>query len=72
MTIAQKRLAKAREFPWGTIIDMHYNLEPIWKRHPEFLVLYISTDDVSKYSPSDIVDKVLQVRTKSVKLLFQY
>ena len=29
MTIAQKRLAKAREFPWGTIIDMQYNLEPI-------------------------------------------
>ena len=38
---------------------MYDDLKPILKRHPEFLILHIGTNDTSKYTSNEIVDKAL-------------
>ena len=60
--LSQKRLVKVRQFPGATITDMYDHLKPILKRHPEFLILHIGTNDTSKYMPIEIVDKVLALK----------
>ena len=41
---------------------MYNYLKPILKRHPEFLILHIGTNDTSKYTPNEIVDRVLALK----------
>ena len=41
---------------------MYDHLKPILKRHPEFLILHIGTNDASKYTPNEIVDVVLALK----------
>ena len=41
---------------------MYDHLKPILKRHPEFLILHIGTNDTSKYTPNEIADKVLALK----------
>ena len=53
---------KVRQFPGATITDVHDHLKPIIKRRPEFFVLHIHTNDTSKYTPNEIVDKVLALK----------
>ena len=58
----QKRLVKVRQFLEATITDMYDHLKPILKRLPEFLILHIGTNVTSKYTPGEIVDKVLALK----------
>ena len=63
--LSQKRLVKVRQFLGVTITDMYDHLKPqkpILKRHSEFLFLHIGTNDALKYTPNEIVDKVLALR----------
>ena len=53
---------KVRQFLGATITDMYDHLKPILKRHPEFLILHIGTNDTSKYTPNEIVDIVLALK----------
>ena len=46
----------------ATITDMYDHLKPILKRLPEFLILHIGTNVTSKYTPGEIVDKVLALK----------
>ena len=48
--------------PGAKITDMYDHLKPILKRHPEFLILHIGTNDISKYMPNEIVHKVLALK----------
>ena len=41
---------------------MYDHLKPILKWHPEFLILHTGTNDTSKYTPNEIVDKVLALK----------
>ena len=41
---------------------MYDHLKPISKRHPEFLISHIGTNGSSKYTPNEIVDKVLALK----------
>ena len=57
--LSQKWLVKVRQFPGATITDICDHLKSVLKRHPEFFVLHIGTNDTSKYMPNEIVDRVL-------------
>ena len=41
---------------------MYDHLKLILKRNPEFFILYIGTNDTSKYTPNEIVNKVLALK----------
>ena len=53
---------KVRQFSGAAITDMYDHLKPILKRHPKFLILHTGTNDTSKYTPNEIVDKVLALK----------
>ena len=55
----QKRLVKVKQFSGATITDMYDHLKSLLKKHPEFLILHIGTNDTSKYTPNEIEDKLL-------------
>ena len=38
------------------------HLKPVLKSNSEFLILYIGSDNISKYTPNEIVDKVLALK----------
>ena len=57
--LSQKRLMRARQFRGATITDMYDHWKSILKRHSEFLILHMGTNDTWKYKPNEIVDKVL-------------
>ena len=48
---------KVRQFLGAAITDMYDHLKTILKRNPEFLILHIGTNDTSKYTPNEIVDR---------------
>ena len=54
---SQKQLVKVSQFPEAAITDMYDHLKTILKRNPEFLILHIDTNDTSKYTPNEIVDR---------------
>ena len=60
--LSQKQLVKVRQFSGAAITDMYDHLKPILKRHPKFLILHTGTNDTSKYTPNEIVDKVLALK----------
>ena len=54
---------------------MYDHSKPILKRHPEFPILRIGTNDTSKCMPNEIVDKVLaikKIRCKSEQKMQSY
>ena len=59
---SQKRLVKVRQFLGAAITDMYDHLKTILKRNPEFLILHIGTNDTSKYTPNEIVDRGFALR----------
>ena len=46
---------------------MYDHLKPILKRHPEVLILHIGNNDSSKYTPNEIINKVLALNRFVVK-----
>ena len=41
---------------------MYDHLKPILNRYPEFLVFHIATNDTSKYTPNEIINKMLVLK----------
>ena len=41
---------------------MYDHLKPILKRHPEFLILHIGTNDTSEYNPKEIIVRVVALK----------
>ena len=44
--------------------DMHDNIKPILRHKPEYIILHVGTNDTLKLSPNEILDKILQLKTK--------
>ena len=53
---------KVKQLTGAIITHIYDHLKPILKRHPEFINLHISTNDNSKYTPNEIVNKVLALK----------
>ena len=50
----QKLLVEVGQLSGAT--EMYEKLKSIFKQTPEFLIVHISTNDTSKYTPNKIVD----------------
>ena len=44
--------------------DMHDNIKPILRHKPEYIILHVGTNDTLKLSPNEILDKILELKTK--------
>jgi hypothetical protein len=64
----EKRLSKngknvkVRCFSGSTIADMYYYLYPLLRKHPEYLVLHVGTNDCVTHTSDRVLDDLLQLK----------
>ena len=61
--MSTKRVVKVRKFPGSTISDMYHHLVPLLEKNPDYLILHVGTNDVLSYEGTEIVDKLLQLKS---------
>ena len=66
---SSKRLIKVRSLPGATCSDMYHYLVPILERKPDHVILHLGTNDVAHYEGTDIVDKLLELKSFIVEQL---
>ena len=62
-----KHNVKVRSFRGGTIEDMEDNIKPILKREPNYIILHLGTNNATNSTARDILDKLLQLKSKILK-----
>ena len=67
--MSSKRLIKVRSFPGASCSDMYHYLVPILERNPDHLILHVRTNDVAHYERTEIVDKLLELKSFIVEKL---
>ena len=67
--ISSKRLLKVRSFPGATCSDMYYYLVPILDKKLDHVILYVGTNYVAHYEGTEIVDKLLELKSFIVEQL---
>ena len=68
--MSSKRLIKVRSFPGAaTCSHMYYYLVPILKRKLEHVILHVGTNGVANYEGTEIVDKLLELKSFISELL---
>ena len=61
--MSSKRVVKVRKFPGATNSDMYHYLIPLLEKKPDHLILHIGANDVLNYEGTEIVDKILQLKS---------
>ena len=68
--MSSKRLIKVRSFPGAaTCSHMYYYLVPILKRKLKHVILHVGTNGVAHYEGTEIVDKLLELKSFIAELL---
>ena len=67
--MSSRRLVKVRSFPGATCSDMYHYLVPILERKPNHVILHVRTNDVAHYKGTEIVDKLLELKSFSAEQL---
>ena len=60
--MSKDRSIKVRCFPGSTIDDMYFNIIPVIKKKPDFLILHVGTNDAKTCSETEILDKLLKLK----------
>ena len=55
---------KVKSFSGGYVRDIHDNIKPILQHKPEYIILHVGTNDALKLPPNEILDKILELKTK--------
>ena len=63
-----KHNVKVRFFRGGTIEEMD-NMKPILKREPDYIILQIGTNNATNLTACDILEKLLQLKSKTLNAL---
>ena len=66
---SQKRPVEVRKAP-GALISDKYHLKPVLKQNPEYVVLLTGFKDTAKYTPNEVVDKILDL-TSLLKVMLR-
>ena len=61
--MSSKRLIKVRSFPGATCSDMYHWLVPILEKIPDHLILHVGANDVAHYEGTEIVGKLLELKS---------
>ena len=68
-TMLSKRHIKVRTFSGATCSDMYHFLLPVLEKNPYYVILHIETNDVAHYEGTEIVDKLLKLKSFIVEQL---
>ena len=55
-------MVKVHKFPGGNSEDIQHHLIPIIKKKPSYLILHVGTNDATKSSSRDILNKLLNLK----------
>ena len=61
--MSTKRLIKVRSFPGATCSDIYHYLVTILERKPDHVILHVGRNDVAHYEGTEIVDKLLELKS---------
>ena len=61
--LSNKYNVKVRCFPGATISDMFDYLKPLFKNNPESVIIHIGTNDSTKSSSRELLDKMLELKS---------
>ena len=61
--LTNKYNVKVRCFPGATISDMFDYLKSLFKNNPETVIIHISTNDSTKLSSRELLDKILELKS---------
>ena len=62
--LSQKHKVKVKSFSAANFRNMHDNIRRILRHKPEYIILYVGTNDALKLPPNEILDKILELKTK--------
>ena len=62
--LSQKRKVKVKSFSGANVRDMHDNIKPILRHKPEYIILYVDTNDALNLPPNEVLDKILELKKK--------
>ena len=61
--MSSKRLIKVRSFPGATCSDIYHYLVPILEKKADHVILHVATNNVAHYEGTEIVDKLLELKS---------
>ena len=67
--MSSKRLIKVSSFLGATCSDMYHYLVPILEKKTDHVILHVGTNDVAHYEGTEIVDKLLELKSFIVEQL---
>ena len=67
--MSSKLLIKVKSFPGATCSDMYHDLVPILEKKPDHFMVHVGANDVAHYEGTEIVDKLLKLKSFIVEQL---
>ena len=61
--LSNDRSVKVRKFPGATVDDLRLHALPIIRKQPKYLIIHAGTNDAVKFTPRDILNKLLQLKS---------
>ena len=61
--LSNDRSVQVRKFPEATVDDLGHHALPIIRKQPKYLIIHTRTNDAVKFTPRDILNKLLQLKS---------
>ena len=61
--LSNDRSVKVRKFPGATVDDLRHHALPIIRKQPKYIIIHAGTNDAVKFKSSDILNKLLQLKS---------
>ena len=61
--ISKQHNVRIRKFPGATVDDLNYHVHPILRKKPKHIIIHIGTNDATRSTSREILDKLLKLKT---------
>ena len=61
--LSKQHNVRIRKFPGATVDDLNYHVHPILDRKPKHIIVHIGTNDATRSTSREILDKLLKQKT---------
>ena len=60
--LSKQHNVRIRKFPGATVDDLNYRVYPILRKKPKHIIVHIGTNDVTRSTSREILDKLLKLK----------
>ena len=61
--LSKQHNVRIRKFPGATVDDLNYHVHPILRKKPKHIIVHIGTNDATRSTSREILDKLLKLKT---------